>query len=249
MNENVLNANVGHRLRALQPSKNIRQADAAKEPGVNPAYLNLIEKGKRVTPFRPFGKALRYFEVNPESFLSRLGEGRVDQALAELLDEPLFISLNLGQDALHSLSAESKLAGTVAAPFTLYKNTRTQLANVMAQLSREERAHTAAEPETRLDSSPFDEVSDFLQAQSNFFPELEEETQALRKDFGVERIVLSSQLVRTGIGCRFCERTDRHQRAAASYRFAFSCDEYTKKDCFFSPLVSGDHPGKRRKKK
>jgi predicted transcriptional regulator len=43
--------------------------------------------------------------------------------------------------------------------------------------------------------------------------------------------------VPTGISCRFCERTDCNQRAAASYRFAFSFDEYTKKDCFFSPLL------------
>jgi hypothetical protein len=43
--------------------------------------------------------------------------------------------------------------------------------------------------------------------------------------------------VPSGISCRFCERTDCNQRAAASYRFAFSFDEYTKKDCFFSPLL------------
>ncbi len=41
-----------------------------------------------------------------------------------------------------------------------------------------------------------------------------------------------------GISCRFCERTDCNQRAAASYRFVFSFDEYTKKDCFFSPLLT-----------
>ena len=31
-------------------------------------------------------------------------------------------------------------------------------------------------------------------------------------------------------------------RSAPSYKFAFRVDEYTKKDNFFSPLVSGD-PG------
>ncbi|WP_198143052.1 short-chain fatty acyl-CoA regulator family protein, partial [Stigmatella aurantiaca] len=43
--------------------------------------------------------------------------------------------------------------------------------------------------------------------------------------------------VASGITCRFCERTDCNQRSAASYRFAFAFDEYTKKDCFFSPLL------------
>jgi hypothetical protein len=48
---------------------------------------------------------------------------------------------------------------------------------------------------------------------------------------------LRKDAVPSGISCRFCERTDCNQRAAASYRFAFSFDEYTKKDCFFSPLL------------
>ena len=58
MNENALNANVGHKLRALRMTKNIKQSDAARELGVSAAYLNLIEKGKRVTPFPLLLKAV-----------------------------------------------------------------------------------------------------------------------------------------------------------------------------------------------
>ena len=195
MNETALNANVGHRLRALRLSKTIKQADAARELGVSPAYLNLIEKGKRVTPFPLLWKALRFFEVDPEQFMSQLGEGRVDQALARLLDEPLLKTLDLDPESLQSLSAEPKLAGTVAALFNLYKNTRTQLENVMAQLSSEERARTSG-AEGRVDYSPFDEVSDFLQAHQNYFPELEEEAEAVRRDLGADRFLSSTQLIR-----------------------------------------------------
>ncbi len=195
MNENALNANVGHRLRALRLSKNIKQADAARELGVSPAYLNLIEKGKRVTPFPLLWKALRFFSVDPETFMSELGEGRVDEALAKLLDEPLLKTLNLDPDSLQSLSAEPKLAGTVAALFNLYKNTRSQLENVMAQLSNEERGR-ARPDDARLDYSPFDEVSDFLQAHQNYFPELEAEAESLRQDFGNDRILSSSVLMK-----------------------------------------------------
>jgi predicted transcriptional regulator/DNA-binding XRE family transcriptional regulator len=209
VNETALNANVGHRLRALRLSKGIKQSDAARELGVSPAYLNLIEKGKRVTPFPLLWKALRFFEVDPEAFMAQLGEGRVDQALARLLDEPLLKSLDLDQESLQSLSAEPKLAGTVAALFNLYKNTRTQLENVMTQLSSEERGR-AVGPEGRFDYSPFDEVSDFLQAHQNHFPELEEEAEAVRRDVLAERIVTSAQLMkalegRFGLVTRFEE--------------------------------------------
>ena len=80
LNENALNANVGHRLRTVRLSKNVKQADCARELGVSPAYLNLIEKGKRVTPFPLLWKALRFFQVDPEEFMAQLGEGRVDEA-------------------------------------------------------------------------------------------------------------------------------------------------------------------------
>ena len=193
MNETALNANVGHRLRALRLSKGVKQADAARELGVSPAYLNLIEKGKRVTPFPLLWKALRLFQVDPEKFMGELGEGRVDEGLARLLDEPLLKTLDLDQESLQSLSAEPKLAGTVAALFNLYKNTRTQLENVMTQLSAGERTR-AQGAHTQLDYSPFDEVSDFLQTQRNFFPELEAEAEAMRQDFSLGRQVISSQL-------------------------------------------------------
>ncbi len=194
MNENALNANLGHRLRALRMSKSIKQSDAAKELGVSAAYLNLIEKGKRVTPFPLLWKALRFFQVDPEKFMGELGEGRVDEALARLLDEPLLKTLNLDQESIQSLSAEPKLAGTVAALFNLYKNTRTQLENVMAQLSAEDRARGGNTEGPRLDYSPFDEVTDFLQSQHNYFPELEEAAEELRADYKLERQILSSQL-------------------------------------------------------
>jgi len=45
MNDNTLNASVGARLRGLRLKKGIKQADTARDLGVSPAYLNLIEKG------------------------------------------------------------------------------------------------------------------------------------------------------------------------------------------------------------
>lgn len=195
MNENALNANIGARLRALRLQRNVKQADAARELGVSPAYLNLIEKGKRVTPFPLLWKALRYFQVDPENFMTQLSEGRVDETLAALLQDPLLKTLDLDPESLQSLSAEPRLAGTVAALFNLYKNTRTQLENVMGQLNSNDRARApAGDGGPRLDYSPFDEVSDFLERNKNYFPELEAEAEVLRQDFKLGRVILSEQL-------------------------------------------------------
>ena len=133
MNESSLNASVGLKLRSLRLQRHVKQADAARDLGVSPAYLNLIEKGKRVMPFPLLWKALRYFDQDPEQFMGSLGQGPVDETLAKLLDEPLLKSLEIDPADLQHLSAEPKLAGTVAALFNLYKNTRTQLEKVTAQ--------------------------------------------------------------------------------------------------------------------
>src|SRR3954467_13595863 len=100
MNENALNANVGLKLRSLRLARNIKQSDAARELGVSPAYLNLIEKGKRVMPFPLLWKALKFFEQDPERFMSELGEGPADEVLAKLLDEPLLKSLEIDSESL-----------------------------------------------------------------------------------------------------------------------------------------------------
>ena len=39
-------------------------------------------------------------------------------------------------------------------------------------------------------------MSDFLEPHRNYFPELEEQAEALRRDFKLERLLTSSQLIR-----------------------------------------------------
>ncbi|HTS81555.1 MAG TPA: short-chain fatty acyl-CoA regulator family protein [Myxococcaceae bacterium] len=196
MNESSLNTSVGLKLRTLRLQRHVKQSDAARDLGVSPAYLNLIEKGKRVMPFPLLWKALRYFDQDPEQFMGSLGPGPVDETLAKLLDEPLLKSLEIDPEDLEHLSAEPKLAGTVAALFNLYKNTRTQLEKVTTQQTSGSGATApVGGAEVQLDYSPFDEVSDFLQAKRNWFPELEEQAERLRRDFAEDRQVTSHQLI------------------------------------------------------
>jgi XRE family transcriptional regulator, fatty acid utilization regulator len=180
------NSFIGQRLRQLRLDRGLKQADIAKQLGISPAYLNLIEKGKRAIQFPLLWKALEVYEQDLETFMGSLGERRPDDALAKLLDDPLAKTLDLDEDDVQRLQAEPKAATTIAALFHLYKNTRAQLDTAMAKLS--------AGDMPRLDYAPSDEVSDFLQARKNFFPELEEEADRLRKNFGLGRRTISEQI-------------------------------------------------------
>src|SRR5580704_221384 len=89
------NANVGRRLRELRIERGLAQADVARRLGVSAAYVNLIEKGKRAVQLPLLWRALSLFGVELEPFMASLGEARLEDSLARLLDEPLLRSLNI----------------------------------------------------------------------------------------------------------------------------------------------------------
>src|SRR5215813_577012 len=130
--DNVL---IGQRLRRLRMDRGLRQSDVARQLGVSPAYLNLIEKGKRTVQFPLLWKALEVFGQDLEAFMGSLGEKRPDDALAKLIDDPLAKTLDLDEEDVAVLAAEPKAATTIAALFNLYKGTRAQLDTAVAKLS------------------------------------------------------------------------------------------------------------------
>ncbi|HVU01089.1 MAG TPA: short-chain fatty acyl-CoA regulator family protein [Polyangiaceae bacterium] len=204
----IRNATVGHRLRQLRLDRGHPQADFAKRLGISPSYLNLIEKGKRAVQLPLLWRALELLQVKPEPFLEGLGKQPVEQNLAQLLDEPLLRTLNLDRVDLATISAEPTAVTTVTTLFNLYKNTRIELDKLQELVSRREAGEKArasierhegtpvSDTTLQLDYSPLDEVVDFLQAHKNFFPEIEEASQESRRDFGLERRVLSDTLQR-----------------------------------------------------
>src|SRR5215472_12040824 len=134
-----VNASIGRRLRELRIERALAQADVARRLGVSAAYVNLIEKGKRTVQLPLLWKALELFGVELEPFMASLGEARVEDSLAKLLDEPLLRSLQISQEDLTTLSAEPKAITTIAALFNLYKNARGQLDQLLLALHRAER--------------------------------------------------------------------------------------------------------------
>jgi hypothetical protein len=217
-----VNPSIGHKLRELRLERGQPQADVARSLGVSAAYLNLIEKGKRAVQLPLLWKALELYGVELEPFMASLGEKRLEDGLAKLLDEPLLKSLQISEEDLRALSAEPKAATTITALFNLYKNARGQLDQILAALHRADRdAHEdrvlrqivesspalpratsddearpsqrGAEP-ARFDYSPFDEVIDFLQANDNHFAPLEAAAEKVRADSGWGRRFVSDQI-------------------------------------------------------
>lgn len=188
---------MGRRLRELRLERELQQGEVARRLGVSAAYLSLIEKGKRSVQLPLLLSALEIYGVGMEEFMASLGEPRVDDGLARLLDEPLLRTLSLSRADLASLSAEPKVATTITALFNLYKNTRGQLDHLLADLARRERDELSPGGELKFDYSPFDEVTDFLESHGNYFPQLEARADAFRADAKLGDRVTTADLVRT----------------------------------------------------
>ncbi|MGB5351424.1 MAG: helix-turn-helix transcriptional regulator, partial [Polyangiales bacterium] len=188
------NAAMGQRLRELRLRRGLQQSEVARRLKISPAYLSLIEKGKRVVQLPLLFQALELYDVAVEDFMSSLGERRVDDGLARLLDDPLLRSLDLSEEDLASMSAEPRMMATITALFNLYKNTRSQLDHVMTSLA--EREQQADEGSVRFDYNPYDEVTDFLEQNHNWFGQLEERAQQFRRDCAFGRRVTSDDLER-----------------------------------------------------
>ncbi len=186
------NAAMGLQLRELRLQRGLQQGEAARRLEISPAYLSLIETGKRAVQLPILFKALELFGVTMEAFMASLGRGRVDDTLAQLLDEPLLRSLDLSEEDLRGIGAEPKVVTTITALFNLYKNTRQQLDNLLVSL--EERQRGESSDNLRFDYHPFDEVTDFLERHRNFFPALEARADELRGRAGLPDRVSSTEL-------------------------------------------------------
>ena len=179
-------ATIGQRLRELRLAKDLSQADLARQLEISPAYLNLLEKGRRTMQFPLLLRALGVLNVELEQFMSATSERHPEDVLAHLLDDPLAKTLSLDEDDVARLREEPRVATTIAALFHLYKNTRAQLDVALSKLD-------AGAP-APLGYAPGDEVSDFLEAHKNYFPELEAAAEEIRADAGLPRRFPSEQL-------------------------------------------------------
>ncbi len=197
---------MGLRLRELRLERGLQQAEMARRLEISAAYLSLIEKGRRSVQLPLLFRALEIYGVTMEAFMESLGERRVDDGLQELLNDPLVRSLRLTEEDIASISADSKIVTTITALFNLYKSTRRQLDNVLeglAHLERDGDGATEATPSApdggssvlRFELTPFDEVTEFLEAHDNWFPDLEERADQAREELRLPLRYTSRELM------------------------------------------------------
>ena len=161
----------GAKVRALRRRENLSQVQLAEKLGVSPSYLNLIENNRRPLPANLLIKLAQLFGIDVSAFASD-DDARLISDLTEAFADPLFEEHDLTSvDVREMAGASPAAARAVLAMYRAYQSTRATADDLSSRLTDgEEMSSAGAQTPVHL---PSEEVSDFVQRQSNHFPELE----------------------------------------------------------------------------
>lgn len=158
---------LGGRLKRLRYDLNLTQTQMAADLGVSPSYLNHLERNQRPVTAQVLLKLASTYDLDLRSFTDET-EPSGEADLVEIFADPLFKDLRLPRREISELVASSPMAAEAI----------TRLYRAYHERRRRD-ALEVKHPEDDLESSPSDWVRDRIQAQHNFFPELDDLGEAL----------------------------------------------------------------------
>jgi len=158
---------LGSKLRALRRRKGITQTDVASRLGISASYLNLIEHDQRQLPANLLLKAAEVLSVELAAF-SDDTQSRLAGDLQEVFGDPLFEEHSLSTADLRELADNPSAARAVIA---LYHAYRASVESTRALASKLYDGHDFAGVNPA--HFPSEEVSDVIQVNLNYFPDLE----------------------------------------------------------------------------
>ncbi len=167
----------GPRIKRLRRDMGLTQARMADEMSISASYLNLIERNQRPLSAQLLLRLAEVYDVDLRT-LSGDDEVRAAASMKEVFSDPLFDGAVPGSHELTDLAATSPMAvDAVIRLYRAYQEAASNANTLAGQLS--ERNDPVSLESLRL---PVEQVRDFLQAESNHFPELENAAEALWED-------------------------------------------------------------------
>ena len=157
---------LGARLKRLRRDRGLQQSAMAAELGISASYLNHLERNQRPVTAGILLRLAEVFEIDIKGFAAEGGEGTGADQLAEIFADGMFADLQISRHELVELADTSPaVADGVARLYTALRETQR---NPPAE---------GADPRSMI--TPEIWVRDFIQAQRNHFPELEDGAETL----------------------------------------------------------------------
>ena len=162
---------LGGRLRRLRRELGLNQSAMAAEIGISPSYLNHLERNQRPVTAQVLLRLAEHYDVDLKSFAAEGGEGTGTDQLAEIFADPMFADIAVPRYEL--LEVADNAPSVADAVARLYA----------ALVERRQHPEGGAPDETSL-VTPEAWVRDYIQAQRNYFPYIEEAAETLAGALG-----------------------------------------------------------------
>src|SRR3954467_5371343 len=169
---------LGAKVRALRRRESLTQVQLAGQLGISASYLNLIEANRRPLPANLLIKLAQQFGLDVGAFATD-DDGRMVADLTEAFADPVLEEYDLTSVDVRELAAASpEAARAVLGLYRAYQAARATADDLSSRL-RDGEALPAPDGARAPSLIPSEEVSDYLQRASNYYPELEAASEEL----------------------------------------------------------------------
>ena len=160
---------LGARLKRLRRERGFNQSQMADELGISGSYLNHLERNQRPVTAGILLRLAEAFDVDVKAFASEGGDGGGATQLGEIFSDPMLSDLGVSRYELVELADNAPpIAEGIARLYTALRE---------RQRHPEDGATDGADPRVLI--TPETWVRDYIQAQRNHYPELEEASETL----------------------------------------------------------------------
>jgi predicted transcriptional regulator/transcriptional regulator with XRE-family HTH domain len=161
-----LDSKIGPKIKAFRRQLGMQANKLAEELDISPSYLNLIEKGKRKIDGDLLLKVCEKLRIELSDLTSKT-DLNLENNISELLDDELFEDLDiLGPEVKDLVNTNPKIAKALIKLGDNFKQKDHEIVNKFENIS-------GKIIDSRKAAFPGEVISDFLQENKNFFPNLE----------------------------------------------------------------------------
>ncbi|UGA44866.1 short-chain fatty acyl-CoA regulator family protein [Bradyrhizobium quebecense] len=168
---------VGPRFRRIRQQLGLSQTQIAEGLGISPSYINLIERNQRPVTAQILLRLAETYDLDLRD-LATADEDRFFAELNEIFSDPLFRQIDLPKQELRDLAELCPgVTHALQRLYAAYTEARRGETLVAAQMADREGS--------QFDANPIERVRDLIEANRNYFPELDTAAENLRDELNV----------------------------------------------------------------
>jgi len=168
---------VGPRFRRVRQQLGLSQTQIAEGLGISPSYINLIERNQRPVTAQILLRLAETYDLDLRE-LATADEDRFFAELNEIFSDPLFRQIDVPKQELRDLAELCPgVTHALQRLYAAYAEARQGETLAAAQMADRDVG-------SRFEANPVERVRELIEANHNYFPELEQAAENLRDELG-----------------------------------------------------------------